>query len=102
MFNPNFLRYEINCNNENTENISDVEHTSLKIYPTPANERLYIETEFKIEEISILDVYGRHQVAKVLSRQNNTSVDLSELKSGVYFVKIYTDKGNFIKRIIKD
>ena len=101
MFNPNFLRYEINCNNENTENISDVEHTSLKIYPTPANERLYIETEFKIEEISILDVYGRHQVAKVLSRQDNTSVDLSELKSGVYVVKIYTDKGNFIKRIIK-
>ena len=30
------------------------------------------------------------------------SIDVSDLKSGIYFVKINTEKGNIVKRIIKD
>ncbi|MBQ5689788.1 MAG: T9SS type A sorting domain-containing protein, partial [Bacteroidales bacterium] len=32
----------------------------------------------------------------------NLVIDLSELKSGIYFVKINTHEGNIVKRIIKN
>jgi hypothetical protein len=74
----------------------------LNIYPNPVNDRLYIEAETVIEEVVVYDVYGRRQVTETPSHQGNWTIDLSELKSGIYFVKINTEKGNIVKRIIKD
>ncbi|MBO5957142.1 MAG: T9SS type A sorting domain-containing protein [Bacteroidales bacterium] len=85
----------------NTESI--IENTnSLNIYPNPVNDRLYIEAETEIEEVVVYDVYGRRQVTETPSHQGNWTIDLSDLKSGIYFVKINTEKGNIVKRIIKD
>ena len=69
----------------------------LNIYPNPVNDVIYIETELEIEDISIYDIYGRQQVNKSTSHQ----VDVADLNSGVYFIKINTEKGNFVKRFIK-
>ena len=78
------------------ENIEEMT-TSYNIYPNPANDVIYIETEFEIEEISIYDIYGRRQIAVTPSRQ----VDVADLNSGIYFIKINTEKGNIVKRFIK-
>ena len=84
------------------ENILENKELGCNIYPNPVNDRLHIETEAEIEEISIFDVFGRAIVAESQSHKDTkTSVDLSDLKSGIYFVKIYTEKGNIVKRIIK-
>ena len=100
MFELSFLNYEVNCDTSTT-NINDTEQSSSPhIYPNPMNDRLYIETETKIEEVVIYDVYGRQQ--STVNGQQSLSIDMSDLNSGVYFVKIYTDNGNFVKRIIKD
>ncbi len=91
-----FVETEIN----DTESIIELT-SSVSIYPNPANDRLYIETEAEIEEVVIYDVYGRQQDNKTTRQQDMTSIDLSDLKSGIYFVKINTGKGNIVKRIIK-
>ncbi|MBO5957294.1 MAG: fibronectin type III domain-containing protein [Bacteroidales bacterium] len=75
--------------------------TSLNIYPNPVSDKLYIEAEVEIEEVVVYDVYGRHQVAEAPSRQGNLSVDVSNLNSGVYFVKVITENGEVVKRFIK-
>ncbi len=85
----------------NTESIIE-NSISLNVYPNPVNDRLYIEAETVIEEVVVYDVYGRRQVTETPSHQGNWTIDLSELKSGIYFVKINTEKGNIVKRIIKD
>jgi hypothetical protein len=51
--------------------------------------------------IEIYDVYGRRQQQSTVNRQQTLTIDLSDLKSGIYFVKINTEKGNIVKRIIK-
>ena len=84
-----------------TESISE-NNISLNIYPNPVNDRLYIEAETVIEEVVVYDIYGRRQVTETPSHQGNWTIDLSELKSGIYFVKINTEKGNIVKRINKD
>ncbi len=73
----------------------------FNIYPNPVNDRLHIETEYEIKEIAIYDIYGRQQVAKSPSRQDNLTIDVADLNSGIYFIQIKTEKGNIVKRFIK-
>ena len=75
--------------------------TSLQVYPNPANDRLYIKAETEIVEVTVYDVYGRHQVTETPSHQEKTSVNVSNLNAGIYFVKINTKNGEIVKRFIK-
>ena len=75
---------------------------SFNIYPNPVNDKLYIETEVEIEEVSIFDVYGRNQNLRSSETQNlSISVDVANLNSGVYFVKVVTNDGEIVKRFVK-
>ena len=86
---------------EDIDNITEEQISSVQIYPNPVNDRIFIEAETEIEEVVVYDIYGRHQVTETPSHQGDLSIDLSDLKSGIYFVKINTEKGNIVKRIIK-
>ena len=86
--------------------IADVEQTqSVSIYPNPANDRLYIETQTltptQTLTIEIYDIYGRQQDNKTTRQQDMISIDLSNLNAGIYFVKINTKEGNIVKQFIK-
>lgn len=75
---------------------------SFNVYPNPVENNLYIETELNVKEIAIYDIYGKE--TKVYSLQTTdfvNTVDVTELKDGVYFVKIMTDNGEVVKRFIK-
>ena len=63
---------------------------------------MYIVTEEEVEEVVVYTITGVivGQQTTVNSQQTLT-IDLSDLKSGIYFVKINTEKGNIVKRIIK-
>ena len=74
--------------------------SSFNIYPNPVNDKLYIETEIEIEEVSIFDIYGRRQELSAVSCQPS-AIDVSNLNSGVYFVKVVTNDGEVVKRIVK-
>ena len=77
--------------------------SSFNIYPNPVNDMLYIETETEIEEVSIFDVYGRNQNLRSSETQNlSISVDVANLNSGVYFVRIKTENGEVVKRFVKE
>ena len=82
------------------EDIEELE-VSFNIYPNPINDKLYIETEVKVEEVVVYDIYGRRQVVETLSRQDGLIINVTNLNSGVYFVKIKTENGEVVKRILK-
>ena len=84
------------------DNVMEDKEVRCNIYPNPANDRLYIETESEINEVAIYDIYGRHQVTETPSHQDKASVDLSRLNAGIYIIKINTEKGNIVKQIIKN
>ena len=74
--------------------------SSLLLHPNPVNDRLYIETEVEVEEVVVYDVYGRRQELSAVSYQLS-AIDVSNLKSGVYFVKVVTSEGETVKRFVK-
>ena len=76
--------------------------SSVNMYPNPVSDKLYIETEVEIEEVVVYDVFGRHQLTETPSRQGNLVVDVANLNSGVYFVKIVTSEGEIVKRFVKN
>ena len=85
----------------NVVNINEVKDNQCRIYPNPVNDRLYVEAGTEINEVVVYDVFGRLQVTETPSHQGNVVIDVENLKSGIYFVKINTEKGNIVKRIIK-
>ncbi|MBR0323045.1 MAG: T9SS type A sorting domain-containing protein [Bacteroidales bacterium] len=85
------------------ENISDIMTDNISIYPNPVNDRLYIETSTQTQSIEIYDIYGRVQNLRNSETQKlRNSIDVSDLNSGIYFVKVKTEEGNIVKRIIKN
>ena len=82
---------------EGGESVSEL-NSSLSIYPNPAKDQLFVETEMAVEEISVYDVFGRQQLA--ISGQQS-AVDVSNLSNGVYFVKVKSENNEVVKRFIK-
>ena len=82
------------------ENVNDILTHDINIYPNPVNDKLYIVTEDEVEDVVVYDIYGRCQQLSAVSGQPSV-IDVAVLKSGIYFVKINTNEGNIVKRIIK-
>jgi ELWxxDGT repeat protein len=67
----------------------DIELNSLIIYPNPVNDILYIKSNSTIKTGIIYNLLG-----KKMKTTSNTSVNVSNLKSGIYFLKIEDEFGN--------
>jgi len=74
---------------------------SISLYPNPTKGQItIISPNTLIENITLFDLQGREVVSK---NETGTSVrlDISQLQSSVYFVKIDTQEGTITKRILK-
>ena len=84
-------------------NVNEYSHNAnVNIYPNPANDKIHIVTDVEIEEVVVYTITGVivGQQSTVNGQQTLT-IDLDNLKSGIYFIKINTNEGNIVKRIIK-
>ena len=87
---------------ENPDSNIEVAENDFVIYPNPVNDRLYIETQTLTQTIEIYDVYGRIQnLSNSATQQLSNSINVDNLNSGVYFVKVVTEKGEVVKRFVK-
>ena len=92
---------------EHTETSIAENYSNLNIYPNPVENELLIATEMNVEEIAIYDINGRlctdaSNASTSTMDTFNVSVHICNLKDGVYFIKIKTDKGNIVKKFIKN
>lgn len=67
---------------------ADALNKSFKIYPNPVKDILNIEFKNGINNISIYDVTGRKVVVE---KPESRTLNISRLKSGVYFIEIETN-----------
>jgi hypothetical protein len=89
----------ISFSNQNV-GVDEIDLQNISIYPNPVQNELFIETEEgNITEMVILDYAGR--VAKSITNLNAKSIDVSDLKQGVYILKVSTENGVSTKRFVK-
>ena len=77
-------------------------NASFNVYPNPVSDRLVIETEATIENVTIYTVTGvMIGQQSTVNSQQSLSIDVTDLNSGVYFVKVVTSEGEAVQRFIK-
>lgn len=76
--------------------INEVEKTAVMIYPNPVTDKLNIQTNGTILNITVSDFSGK-SIYKGVSQ----SIDFSNLSNGVYTVKVETAQGISTSKFIK-
>jgi hypothetical protein len=88
----------INLQIDPSTSITELDETlDFEIYPNPTNGILFLEG-IPMDEITIFDAFGKTLLQ--LSTPDNT-LDISDLPSGVYFVKARKDNAFITRKIIK-
>lgn len=75
--------------------------SSILVFPNPANDRVNIQANEKINSIEVYSLTGQ----SILKREINDqlySIELNNLSSGFYIIKINTEKAVITKQLIKN
>lgn len=83
--------------NQNANAIEEISSYSIKVYPNPSNNWLFIESIYHVDKIQILSLSGQ-LIMKVV---NANSLNISELANGVYVLQVISHGDCFIEKIIK-
>ena len=77
--------------------------SDVKYYPNPAQDYLHIESELEnVKRISIMDLTGKLSADHLIETNNQLyKLDISQIKSGFYFLKIETEKALIIHKFNK-
>ena len=84
--------------------IDEAATKGLQIYPNPAQNEIFIQSDLHIEKVEIVDFAGRTvETHGCASLQNGTvTINISTIPQGVYMVKVYTDNGVAVRKIVKE
>ena len=85
---------------EVTLSVSGLDNTSFKVYPNPVKDFLNISYDKVIDNVEVINIIGQTVISKNVN-VNHTQIDLSELPSGNYFVKINANGAAKTVKIVK-
>ena len=91
-----------------TVGINEIENYQLQFFvsPNPVKNKLLIQltkSNSEIRKLEIVNVLGEMVLStNNFQLQNKIETDVGLLKSGVYFVKVFSDKGIAVKKFIKE
>lgn len=89
--------YDTNCSSLSTEEFQTT--STVSIFPNPTTGQLYIESTKKISFVKVYNLVGQ-QVKLIEMRNDQKSIDMSELKTGSYFVNLQDAAGNTDTKLI--
>jgi hypothetical protein len=69
-----------------------------RIYPNPATDQVSIESESKLKNISIFSLNGQ-KVYEMALDQNNVDLNIDFLETGMYMIRLDTEKGSKVEKL---
>ena len=73
---------------------------SVSVYPNPAKDFINIKCDSTIKSVELFDVQGR-LIETALDHKNQMKLDISNKSNGIYFIRITTEKGKTVEKVIK-
>lgn len=95
-----FFNGATSCDNS-TLGFNDYKPAQFVLYPNPSNSEIYINSEEgnPVIKVELYNLLGE----KVITVNNSVKlIDVSDLVSGIYLLKIFSSEGTTLKRIIKN
>lgn len=90
-----------NLNQQIVTSATDLQTFQATAFPNPFVDQIVISGINKTAKVSISDISGRTVAEYINVTNNQTITDLSDLTSGVYFLKIEEGKSQFTQKLIK-
>jgi len=83
-----------------TQSIKENVKTTFSITPNPATSNIMISAGSEFHQVEVVNFLGQ-TVLTQSNTGNKTSVDVSTLTNGVYFVRVVSDNGMEVKKFVK-
>ncbi|WP_298222643.1 T9SS type A sorting domain-containing protein [Flavobacterium sp.] len=78
----------------------DADH-AIAVYPNPTKYQVSVSADNTIKSIQLFDAQGRIINSRLVN-DSKTNLDISTYVKGIYFLKVLTDKGSKVEKIIKE
>ena len=97
----NFFLDNVNVDGLNTVGMAELLSSGdVRLYPNPTTDQLYLQSTFDQVDLQLIDLSG-----KVVHRSSGYAeglhrIDVSELNSGIYFVRLISTSGERVEKLI--
>lgn len=81
-----------------TASINDQNQLNISIYPNPTNDKLFIQGLSSSSRVSIYNVLGKLVLSQTISKE----IDVNNLQSGIYIIKITEEQKEIVRKFIKN
>ncbi|MDR0506679.1 MAG: T9SS type A sorting domain-containing protein [Dysgonamonadaceae bacterium] len=91
-----YADFEINVS---TNGLDEISPNTISIFPVPTRNDLFIQSDSPVEKVEVCSLTG-----DLLMRYDsfNRKISVSALSQGIYLLKVYTDKGTTVRKIVKE
>lgn len=87
--------------NDTITSVNDLEASQVKVFPNPATDYIMVLDNQPIESVEIFSADGRRVGVQKVNMESSPVVDISDLKPGVYILKLMGDKNKVIRFVKK-
>lgn len=77
--------------------LAEEQLANVKVFPNPVNDNLTVQGEYGT--VTLKDMNGR--ILSSFEHNSYSTIDCSDLNSGVYFLELRNDQGSYTQKIIK-
>jgi len=73
------------------------------VYPNPCGDKIFLASDFLNQmQVSVFDISGKEVFSSNKTNDFKTGVDVSTLKPGIYFLKLFDDNQLFTTKFMKE
>ncbi|WP_264537537.1 delta-60 repeat domain-containing protein [Flavobacterium sp. N1736] len=87
--------------NTSTLGVDEVALNTIKIYPNPIKDKITVSNTANIEKIELYNLIGQ-KIFENSFLSNEINIDLTNYKTGVYLLKIFSEGKVYVNKVIKE
>jgi len=80
-----------------TSSTKDLNNVNIKLFPNPASEYFQVTNASSVKKVVLYNMFGKE--VKTYFHYNNAQHEISDLKTGMYIVKMLDDRNKVIKSL---
>ena len=74
----------------------------IMVVPNPTTGELRVTSyELQVTDVEVYDIYGRKLLSHTSLLSPETVINISHLQNGIYFIKVITESGEVVKKVVK-